>query len=110
MPNVQSAARNDFDSEVLQSELPVIVDFWADWCAPCRRVSPILEELADDYAGRVRIAKVNVDEEVEITERYAIRSMPTFLFIRDGEVIDQISGARPREDFEAHLEDLIDRQ
>ena len=109
MSNVQSVTKNEFDSEVLQSELSVVVDFWADWCAPCHRVSPILEELADDYAGRVRVAKVNVDEEIEIAERYAIRSMPTFLFIRDGEVIDQISGARPREDFEAHFENLIER-
>ena len=71
-------------------------------------MSPILEKLADEYAGRVRVAKVNVDEEIEIAERDAIRSMPTFLFIRDGEVVDQISGARPREDFEAHFENLVE--
>lgn len=107
MTHVQSVTKNDFDSQVLESSLPVVIDFWADWCAPCHRVSPILEDLAGDYAGRVRVTKVNVDEEVELAARYAIRSMPTFLFLRDGKVVDQVSGARPRSDFEGRFEKLL---
>ena len=107
MSNVQPVTKNDFESRVLESNLPVVIDFWADWCAPCHRVSPILEDLAGDYAGRIRVAKVNVDEEVELAARYGVRSMPTFLFLREGKVVDQLSGARPRSDFEARFEALL---
>ena len=110
MPNVQPVTKDDFESEVVESDLPVVLDFWAEWCAPCHRMSPILEELAGDYAGRVCVAKVNVDEEMELAGRYEIRSMPTFLFVRDGEVVDQLIGARPRSDFEARFESLLEGQ
>ena len=106
MSNVESVTNNTFNAEVLGSEIPVVVDFWADWCAPCHRVSPILEELAGEYEGRVRVAKVNVDEEPELAARYGIRSMPTFLFIKDSEVTAQISGARAKADFEAQFSAL----
>jgi thioredoxin 1 len=106
--NVQPVTKNDFESKVLESSLPVVIDFWADWCAPCHRVSPILEDLAGDYAGRIRVAKVNVDEEVELAARYGVRAMPTFLFLRDGKVVDQLTGARPRSDFEARFEALLE--
>ena len=108
MSNMQSVTKNDFESKVLESSQPVVIDFWAEWCAPCHRVSPILEALAGDYAGRVRVVKVNVDEEAALAARYAIRSMPTFLFLRDGKVVDQVSGARPRSDFEERFEALLE--
>ena len=100
--------KDSFEDQVLASELPVVVDFWADWCAPCHRVSPILDELAATYAGRALVAKVNVDDEHELAGKYAIRSIPTLLFVRNGEVVDQVSGALPKgqlaERFEALLE------
>ena len=109
MPNVQSVTNSDFEKKVLESDLPVVLDFWAEWCAPCHRVSPILEDLAGDYADQVRVVKVNVDEEPELSGRYGIRAMPTFLFMRDGEVVDQLTGARPRADFEARFEALLEK-
>ncbi len=103
MSELKAVTQETFQSHVLESDLPVIVDFWADWCAPCHRVQPILEDLASDYAGKVRVAKVNVDEEIELAGRYGIRSMPTFLVIQAGQVVDQISGARPKAEFEARF-------
>ncbi|MBN1653079.1 MAG: thioredoxin [Deltaproteobacteria bacterium] len=78
----------DFESEVIESELPVIVDFWAPWCGPCRAVGPILEDLAGQWAGRVKVVKLNVDEEPEVAGAFRIRSIPTILAIRGKEVID----------------------
>jgi thioredoxin 1 len=81
-----------FQSEVLESETPVVLDFWAPWCAPCRAIAPIVEELAPRYEGRVTFGKVNVDENQQIAANYAIRSIPTLLFFRDGEVVNQVVG------------------
>ena len=76
----------DFNAEVLQSTEPVLVDFWAEWCGPCRMIGPIVEELADAYAGRVKVAKVNVDHNRETAARYGVRGIPTLLLIKDGQV------------------------
>ncbi|MEZ5546008.1 MAG: thioredoxin TrxA [Lysobacteraceae bacterium] len=76
----------DFNAEVLQSTEPVLVDFWAEWCGPCRMIGPIVEELADTYAGRVKVAKVNVDHNRETAARYGVRGIPTLLLIKDGQV------------------------
>ena len=76
----------DFNAEVLQSTEPVLVDFWAEWCGPCRMIGPIVEELADTYAGRVKVAKVNVDHNRETAARYGVRGIPTLLHIKDGQV------------------------
>ena len=108
MSNVLPVTNNQFESQVLDSSLPVVIDFWAEWCAPCHRVSPILEDLAANYAGRVRVVKVNVDEEIELASRYGVRAMPTFLFLQNGEVVEQLTGARPRADFEARFEALLE--
>lgn len=85
-----------FDEEVLKSSTPVVVDFWAEWCAPCKAISPALDEIAADMAGEVKIAKVNVDENPDVPGRYAVRGMPTFLVIKDGEVVAQHLGAMPK--------------
>ena len=87
----------NFDELALQSDKPVVIDFWAEWCGPCRMVSPIVEELAGDYEGKAVIGKVNVDHNPEISSKYGIRSIPTILFIKNGEVVDKQVGAVPKE-------------
>lgn len=85
-----------FDSEAMASAVPVIVDFWAPWCVPCRMVSPIVGEIADDYGDKIMVGKVNVDEHVRVASRYNITGIPTLLFIKNGQVVDQIIGAAPK--------------
>lgn len=96
-----------FDNEVLNSELPVLVDFWAEWCGPCRMVSPIVEELAEEYEGKAKFAKVDVDENAEISMEYNIRSIPSLLFFKDGEVVDQVVGAVPKSKLKKKLENQL---
>jgi thioredoxin 1 len=86
-----------FEEEVLKSELPVLVDFWATWCAPCQMVVPSLEYLAQNYKDKIKIRKLNVDENPKITSRYRVMSIPTLLFFKDGELKETIVGALPRE-------------
>lgn len=95
--------KNNFETEVLKSELPVLVDFWAAWCGPCRMLSPIIEEIEKEYAGKVKIGKVNVDEEMELAQMFRVASIPTVLLFKEGKVAAQSIGYRPKEDFEAML-------
>ena len=88
---------DNFETTVLQSSVPVIVDFWAPWCAPCRMVAPILEEIAKDYAGKVVVAKVNTDENPNWAIRYGVRGIPTMLFIKNGQEVDRQVGAVPKQ-------------
>ena len=101
--NVIEITDTNFDTEALKSSLPVLVDFWAAWCAPCRATSPHIDALADAYQGKVRVGKCDVDGNQAIAARLDIRSLPTFLMLKDGQVIGQIVGAVPR----AKLEDLM---
>ncbi len=86
----------NFQSEVLESDLPVIVDFWAAWCGPCRMVGPLVEEIATDYKGQVKVAKLNVDENRETASKYGIMSIPTILMFKKGSVAKQVVGAMPK--------------
>jgi thioredoxin 1 len=94
---------SQFDAEVLQSETPVIVDFWAEWCGPCRAVSPILEQIAEERADEVRVVKVNIDEEPELQQRYGILSIPTILLFKGGEPAAAAIGAQPKRMLERSL-------
>lgn len=85
-----------FDQEVLKSAVPYLVDFWAPWCGPCRMIAPIVSELADEYAGRMRVGKVNVDDNQEIAARYGISSIPTLMLFKDGQLKERITGAVPK--------------
>lgn len=97
----------DFEQEVLKAELPVIIDFWAEWCAPCRAISPIIKELAERHDGAVKIVKMNIDENPLTPGRYGVRSIPTVLSFKGGTVVEQITGARPRRAFEEMVQKLI---
>ena len=95
---------DSFDREVLQAQGLVLVDCWAAWCGPCRMVAPILDELADEWQGRAKFAKLNVDENQEIAYRYQVSSIPTFLLFKDGQPADRMFGAMPRQAFESFLQ------
>jgi thioredoxin 1 len=104
-PNVTQVSDATFDGDILKSIVPVLVDFWAPWCGPCRSVAPIVDDLANQYAGKLKVAKVNVDESTEVAMRYQITSIPTFIVFKNGQVADRALGALPRSEFVK----LIDR-
>ena len=97
----------NFESEVLQSSVPVLVDFWAQWCPPCRMLSPVVDEIATEKAGTAKVAKVNVDDNPELTRRFKVQSIPLLLFFKDGEVKDQMLGATNKKTLLNKLEALI---
>jgi thioredoxin 1 len=104
---VQNVNTESWDKEVLQSSKLVMVDFWATWCAPCRIIAPTVEELAKEYEGRAKFVKVNTDENSDLASRYNIRGIPTLMFIKNGQVIDQIVGAVPKSQLKAKLDSLL---
>lgn len=97
----------DFDDSVVKSDTPVLVDFWAPWCGPCHMIAPIVEELASDYDGRVKVTKVNVDENPNVAAKYGIRSIPTILLFKGGQVQDQVIGAVGKEELSRKLESVL---
>lgn len=103
-PNIVVLTQENFSKEVLQSAQPVLVDFWAEWCGPCKMLSPILDELAEEYDGRVRIGKVNIDDYQDLAAQFGIRSIPTLLLFQQGQVADQIVGLRSKRDLKASFD------
>lgn len=91
--------KENFDEEVLKSDKPVLVDFWAQWCGPCRAVAPIIDELANEFEGKAKIGKVNVDDQGELAEKFRIMSIPTVMLYKDGQMIDKVIGARSKAEF-----------
>lgn len=106
--NIVEVADSVFDKEVMESEVPVLVDFWAPWCGPCRALSPVIEEISNDYEGSVKVGKVNVDENPETTMKFKIRSIPTLIVFKNGEVAEQIVGAVPKSEIEKVLNNTLD--
>ena len=97
----------EFEQEVLKADLPVLVDFWAEWCGPCKIVSPTVEALANEYDGKVKFVKVDTEENFDIPDRYGIRSLPTLMIFKGGEQVDQIFGARPKAELKRYLEKAL---
>ena len=108
MEHVKHVTDASFAQDVLQAEQPVLVDFWAPWCGPCRAVAPVLEQVAEAYAGRVTIAKLNVDENQQTAQQYGIRSIPTVALFKGGEVVDGVLGAAPKTFFTQMLDKHVE--
>jgi len=101
--NVVAFTDANFDREVLQSELPVLVDFWATWCAPCKAIAPLVDTVADEYAGKVKVGKVNVDENQATPGKFGVRGIPTLILFKGGVVVEQIVGAVPKSQLDAMI-------
>ncbi len=95
--NIVTLTNTNFDTEVKKADTPILVDFWAEWCGPCRMVAPVLEKLAEEYDGKVRIGKVNVDEQSSLATKFGIQSIPTLLIFKGGKVVEQFIGATTRD-------------
>ena len=103
-PLITTLTQENFAEKVLQSQSPVLVDFWAEWCGPCKMIAPLLDELADEYQGKVSIGKVNIDEQQALATQYGIRAIPTLLLINKGQVAEQMVGAKSKRDLKASLD------
>lgn len=107
MSNAKEVKDSNFETEVLKSDKPVLVDFWAPWCGPCKAIAPAIEELATEFGGQIKIAKCNVDENPATPGKYGIKAIPTLLFFKDGDLVDQIRGQVAKDKIEESLKKLL---
>ena len=105
--NIMEVSDGNFEQEVLQSDVPVLVDFWAPWCGPCRAIAPLIDELSGDYTGKLKVAKCNVDENPKIPSRYGIRAIPTLIIFKGGNVSEQITGAVAKSQITAAIDKAV---
>jgi len=105
--NIVEISDSTFDQEVLQSEVPVLVDFWAPWCGPCRAIAPVIEELSGDYAGKLKVAKCNVDDNPKTPGKYGVRAIPTLILFKNGSVSEQITGAVAKSQITAAIDKAV---
>lgn len=104
MSNVIEITDTDFETEVLNSDIPVVIDFWATWCGPCRKLSPVIEEISDEYAGKVKFGKVNVEQSIETAKKYSISGIPCLLIFKDKEAVERLTGLMPKSTIISHIE------
>jgi thioredoxin 1 len=102
--NIITLTQDNFEQKVLKSPTPVLVDFWAEWCGPCKMIAPILDELAEEYSGRVHVGKVNVDEHQNLAAEYGVRAIPTLIFFQNGEASEEIKGLRSKRDLKSSFD------
>jgi len=107
MGDVLEVSDDSFDSEIINADLPAVVDFWAEWCGPCKMVGPVVEELAAAYKGKIKIAKMDVDKNRKTPAKFGIRNIPTLILFKDGEVVNTIIGAQPKRSLEEELKKLL---
>jgi|TARA_B100001964_G_C14232916_1_gene600927 thioredoxin 1 len=105
--NIHEFTDQSFDTDVVKADLPVLIDFWAVWCGPCKAIAPTIEEIADDYTGKVKVGKLNVDQNQNTAMQYGVRSIPTLLIMKSGEVVSQIVGAVPKENITKALDEIL---
>ena len=105
--NVVTLTDANFETEVLKSEMPVLVDFWAEWCGPCKMLAPVLDELAGDYEGRIKLGKLNIDDHQKPASDYGIRAIPTLLFFKGGQVVEQVVGMKSKRDLKSIIDRLV---
>ncbi len=107
MANILEVSDANFDSEIINSDIPSMVDFWAEWCGPCKKVGPVVEELAAEYSGKIKIAKMDVDSNRQTPAKFGIRNIPTLILFKGGEVVNTIVGAQPKTSIEEELKKLL---
>lgn len=105
--NICTFTDDNFEKEVLQSDIPVLVDFWATWCAPCKAIAPLIDSVATEYEGRIKVGKVNVDDNPATPGKYGVRGIPTVILLKDGKVLDQVVGAIPKSQLEALIKKAL---